>query len=277
MRKYLTYRASLFLAALMLPVITHSDVVILTPDSDSARDMAKQIQSQIEAPSRVTHTLEQGAQSELIVAIGESAFRDAMASQSGPVVGTFLSATSAPPAALRPSYRVLSDPSPEAIATFLKRNFNNTSVGYVYSSTEAALINHLQNELENSNVKLVALKASGNTNSDIRSLIRERIDAMFITRNLDIYRPDSIRFTLEQLFRKKIPVITTIPALVKVGATVSIAPSMKAVTSATAESVNAIVAGSLSKGPDLFVDDLDIKVNSSMVELLNVNLQEGAK
>lgn len=275
MSKHLKYRVSLLLAALLLPAIAFSDVVILAPDSDSARDIAKQIQLQIEEPSVVAHKLDPTQKSDIVVAIGDGSFEGAVKSQTGPVVGTFLSSTSALPTSEKPLYRVFSDPSPEVISKFLKANFSNKAVGYIYSPSEEDTLRILQQSLSGSTVKLVASKHSGNTNSDIRTLIKDRIDTMFISRNRDIYKPETIRFTLEQLFRKRIPVITSVPALIKVGATGSISPTTSSVIAATADTVNSIAKGVPPKDVNLFVNEIDVQINDSMSELFEMHLEGG--
>lgn len=266
-------RALLLTAAVLLSSPALSDVLILTPDSDYARDIAAQLKTRIASPSRITHTLETNSNANLIVALGRDSFLEASKQAETPVVGTFLSPLDQIDVPTNePRYRIFSDPSPRQIAAFLASRFPNSTIGYIYTDDEAEVVQNVQNALKGSSTRLVSLTFSGNTFSDIRELSRKGINAMLITKNRDIYSPERIRFVLEALFRKKVPVVSTSTALVPAGAAVSIAPSPEAILSATSESINDLLKETPHPPPAAaYVESATVQVNRTISEYFNID------
>lgn len=270
---------ALTLAAVVLlspPVL--SDVIIFTPDSDYARNVAEQLKSRIATSSRITHALDVNSDTDLIVALGRDSFLEASEKTEVPVVGSFLSPLDqVNEPSSKPRYRIFSDPSPEQIAAFLASRFPNSVVGYIYTDDEAQIVQRVQDALKGSNTRLESLLFSGNTFSDLRSLGRRDINAMVITKNRDIYNSERVRFVLEALFRKKMPVISTSTALVPAGATVSIAPSPEAIINTTSKYVNELLNDPPHAPPAAaYVEDTTIDVNRTMSAYFNIDFGGGA-
>lgn len=271
-------RALLITAAVLLSPPVLSDVLILAPDSEYARKVAVQLKSRIAYPSRITHVLDVNAETDLVVALGRDSFLEASSKTEVPVMGSFLSPVDqASETSNGARYRIFSDPSPKQIADFLASRFPSSVVGYIYSDDETLIIQNVQDALKGSSTRLESLRFSGNTFSDIRDLSRKGINAMLITKNREVYSPERVRFVLEALFRKKIPVVSTSSSLVSAGATVSIAPSTEAILKATSDSVNQLLKGVTPAPPAAaYVEDAMIEVNLTMSEYFSIDFGGGA-
>lgn len=272
-------RALLLAAAVLLSPSVLSDVIIFTPDSDYARNVAVQLKSRIATPSRITHALDVDSDTELVVALGRASFLEASEKTEVAVVGSFLSPLDqVNSTSNRPRYRIFSDPSPEQIAAFLSSRFPNSVVGYIYTDDEAQIVQSVQDALQGSNTRLETLLFSGNTFSDLRKLSRKGIiNAMLITKNRDIYNPERVRFVLEALFRQKMPTVSTSTALVPAGATVSIAPSPEAIINATSKSINELLNDPPHAPPaEAYVEDTTVEVNRTLSEYFNIDFGGGA-
>lgn len=268
---------ALLMAAAMVSPTALADVLILTPDSDYARELAGQLKSRIQPPSRVVHLLDVNSETELVVALGRDSFLNATENTQLPVVGSFLSSVDRPTAKSKAStYRVFSDPSPELIAEFLRVRFPNSNIGYIYTDDEAPLVNRMHEALKDSTTRLEPVRFSGNTFSDIRTLSRKRIDAMLISKNREIYHPERVRFVLEALFRKKMPVVSMSASLVPAGATVSVAPTAEAVINTTSEAVNTLISGELpAPQRAAYAAGVTIEVNPTMSRYFNIDFGGG--
>lgn len=264
-------RAILLTAATMLPHHALSDVLILTPDSDYARNAAEKLKSHIQKPSRIVHSLESDTNTDLVVALGRESFLDASAHAAVPVIGTFLSPVDQGPISSKaPRYRIFSDPSPKKMAEFLKAKFPNSIVGFIHTDEEALFVQEMREILKNSSTRLESVRFSGNTFSDIRNLSRKSINVMLVSKNRDIYHPERVRFVLEALFRKKMPVISMSASLVPAGATVSVSPSVEAVIKTTSSYVNELIKNKLSSSSQaVYVEEVTIEVNPAMSEYFN--------
>lgn len=271
-------RALLLAAVVLLSSPVLSDVIIFTPDSDYARNVAVQLKSRIATSSRITHALDVNSDTKLVVALGRDSFLEASEKTEVAVVGSFLSPLDqVKNPSDGPRYRIFSDPSPEQIAEFLASRFPNSVVGYIYTADEAQIVQSVQDALKGSNTRLESLLFSGNTFSDLRGLSRKGINAMLITKNREIYNPERVRFVLEALFRKKMPVVSTSTALVPAGATVSIAPSSEAIINTTSDSVNALLKDPPHAPPSaVYVEDTTVEVNQTMSEYFNIDFGGGA-
>lgn len=270
-------RALLLAAVVLLSPPVLSDVIIFTPDSDYARNVAVQLKSRIATSSRIMHALDINSDTELVVALGRDSFLEASEKTKVPVVGSFLSPLDqVNNPSDRPRYIIFSDPAPEQIAAFLASRFPNSVVGYIYTADEAQIVQSVQDALKGTNTRLESLLFSGNTFSDLRGLSRKGINAMLITKNRAIYNPERVRFVLEALFRKKMPVVSTSTALVPAGATVAIAPSPEAVINATSESVNELLNDPPKAPPAAaYVEDMTVEVNRTMSEYFNIDFGGG--
>lgn len=266
-------RALLLTAAVFLSPPVLSDVLILTPNSDYGKNVAEQVKSRIASPSRIAHVLDINPDTELVVALGRDSYLEASSKAKVPVIGSFLSPldqVDGPSKSLR--YRIFSDPSPAQIAEFLASRFPNSVIGYIYTADEAQVVQEVHDTLKGSSTRLESLPFSGNAFSDIRELSRKGINAMLITKNRDIYNPERIRFVLEALFRKKMPVVSTSAALVPAGATVSIAPSTEAIIDVTSSSVNKLLKESPNAPPAaVYVENATVQVNRTMSEFFNID------
>lgn len=272
-------RASIVSAALLLSSTALSDVTIVAPKSKYAQDVAEQIKAGIKHPVNISDTLNQDANSKVVVALGKSSFEKTVGTTSLPIVG-ILSYTDAPPISDRPSYFVYSDPSPKDIAVFLKKHFQNMQIGYIYTEDESNRVEQIKEQLIDSSTQLITIKSSSDVFGDIRALTRtgKGIDAMLVTTNRNIYKPEKIRFVLESLFRKKVPVISTSAFLIEPGATVAISPSADAISAEASKIATLLHSKDTTPRPSgTYIDDLDIKVNSSMSEYFNLDFGEESK
>lgn len=261
----------LLLTAVMSPLPALSDVLIFTPEVNYARDVAEKLKSHIKPPSRIVHTLDVNSSTDVVVALGRESFLHASANTSVPVVGAFLSIVDqAPSPSKTVRYRILSDPSPQKMADFLEKKFPNSVVGFIHTDEEALFVHEMHQALQGSSTRLESIIFSGNTFSDIRHLDRKGIDLMLISKNRDIYHSGRIRFVLEALFRKKVPVVSMSAALIPAGATVSVSPSVEAVVQVTSSYANSLVDGRFpAPQRAVYVDDVVIDVNSAMAEYFN--------
>lgn len=266
-------RALLLTTAVFLSPPVLSDVLILTPDTDYGKNVAEQLKSRIASPSRITHSLDINPDTELVVALGRDSFLEASSKAEVPVIGSFLSPLDQVDGPGNgPRYRIFSDPSPGQIAEFLASRFPNSVIGYIYTAEEAQVVKDVHDALKGSSTRLESLPFSGNTFSDIRELSRKGINAMLLTKNRDIYNPERVRFVLEALFRKKMPVVSTSTALVPAGATVSIAPSPEAIIDATSGSVNRLLKEPPNAPPAAaYVEHATVQVNRTMSEYFDID------
>ncbi len=272
-------RATLVSAALLLSNTALSDVTIVAPTSKYAQDVAKQIEGGIKHPVIISDSPTPDKNTKVVVALGKNSFDKSNSSTTLPIVG-ILSSTDAPPVSGKPNYFVYSDPSPKNIAAFLAKHFPNTRVGYIYTDDETNRVTNIKEHLEGSSTQLVSVKSTGDVFGNIRTLTRKGkgIDAMLVTTNRKIFKPAKIRFVLESLFRKKVPVISTSALLIEPGATVAISPSADAL-SAEASKIATLLHSDDSKlqPSGKYIEDLDIMVNSSMSDYFNLDFREEEK
>lgn len=121
--------------------------------------------------------------------------------------------------------RISSTPGPEAIGKFVNENFKNIRIGILIEGTneEKEFIGKLQANVTVSSISIVPVEVkAGDTISGIKNLVSKNVDVVFIQRSSNIYKNSNLRFAMEYLFRQGVPVITTIPGLLKAGAVVSI-------------------------------------------------------
>lgn len=120
--------------------------------------------------------------------------------------------------------RISSTPGPEAIGKFANENFKNIRIGILIEGTdeEKEFIGKLQANVTVSSISIVPVEVkAGDTISGIKNLVSKNVDVVFIQRSSNIYKNSNLRFVMEYLFRQRVPVITTIPGLLKAGAVVS--------------------------------------------------------
>lgn len=266
-------QAAIIAAIASLSSAALSEILIFAPDNDYAREVAEKLKSRIDTPSHIVHSLDVNSSTRLVVALGHESFLVASAETEVAVLGSFLSPADQPTSKRSaPTYRIFSDPSPDKIAEFLKKRLPNSTIGYIYTGDEAPVVQQLAKALENSSTRFEPIRFSGNTFSDLRGLSRKGINSMLVSTNHEVYHPERVRFVLEALFRKKMPVISMTASLIPAGATVSIAPTAEAVINATALSVNGLVKGAFSEPPnDTYVEDVTIEVNPAMASYFNID------
>lgn len=120
--------------------------------------------------------------------------------------------------------RISSTPGPEAIGKFANENFKNIRIGMLIEGTdeEKDFVGKLQASVIVSSISIVPVEVkAGDTISGIKNLVSKNVDVVFIQRSSNIYKNSNLRFVMEYLFRQRVPVITTIPGLLKAGAIVS--------------------------------------------------------
>lgn len=272
-------RAALVSAALLLSSTALCDVSIVAPRGKYAQDVANQIEIGIKHPVTISDSPTPDKNTKVIVALGKYSFDKSNSFTALPIVG-ILSSTDAPPVSNKPNYFIYSDPSPEDIAIFLKKHFPSTRIGYIYTDRETDRVTNIKEHLAGSSTQLLAVKSTGDVFQNLRTLTRKGkgIDAMLVTTNRKIFRPDKIRFVLESLFRKKVPVISTSAFLIEPGATIAIYPSAEALSSEASKIATLLHSGAPNLLPSgKYIDDLDIKVNSSMSDYFNLNFKDEAK
>lgn len=257
------FQKAIFCLLSVICAIARGDVLILSPDTPAAQAIASKIAGKLEAPTIVSDTI--SFNPELIIAVGDSSFIDATTKVDIPVIGTFLTASETTLPDRQSTYAIYSDPTAVDVATQLVSLFPNSKIGYVYTDSDEQFVSDIIAQLDGSGTSLVAIQHTGNTFDGIRTVISSGIDAMLITRNRTIYRPENIRFVLESLFRKGVPVVSTIETLLPAGAVVAITTDEASVINRTTEKAQAVLKGN-QPGPTqvIRVTHITLKINKSM-------------
>lgn len=277
--RFIARLAFLFAAFLALEQAA-ADVVILAPRTDQARSVAEKIKSRIDVPARIAGSLEETGKAELVVAVGNALFSSALTQTRAPVIGVFINRFEYESDSLHqpPPVVIYSDPSPQDIADFLSKHFPRSKIGYLYSLNEAKLVSVISDVVSQSGSRLVTINHQGDIFAEIRALARGGVDIMFISKNRSIYKPDTIRFALEFFFRKNIPVVTTSPSLVEVGATIAISATDEQIVEATSAAVRRVLAGENSTDVPLHRNaELEVKVNPVMAEYFNLQIESSSQ
>lgn len=255
------------------------DVVIVVPDTDHAKNIAVKLKENI--PKYITVKISTSVDNidseDLVVPLGNNQYLKLLSSDYN-LLPTFISFYDFASRKKKEKVKsvLYSDPSPKAIASFLSEHFKTAKIGYIYSSEDEGYMRLIQEHLDNKN-KLVSSKYEGNTFTSIKNLIKKDIDLIFIGRNREVYTRDNIRFVLDSLFRKNIPVLTSSPVYVKAGASVSISPSEDAIITMTALAIERHYKQKDLIFKDIFIDECKIGTNSSMTDFYNLNIEKGPK
>lgn len=259
---------------MLLSISAHADVTILTPDNDHAKNIAVLIKSNLNQKASIVHTIESTDHTDLVIALGEDALKNVIVDSKIPVIGAFLPSSYPKSSEENNYFYIYSDPSPRDLAEFFVRSFPSSTIGYIYTPAELPMLDAISAHLKTSTTKLKMLPYSGSPFKDIRKLEREGIDSFWLSKNREIYKSEKLRFILEALFRKRVPVISTSLSLTKSGATVSITSNSDSVISQIVSTVNGIQADSPPIDQSIYVEDVVVKVNLKMSEYFNINIKE---
>lgn len=252
----------------LLPASSFSDVTIVTTDNHYATAMAKKVQAGLKDPSTITYRLDPSNRSSVIIALGIDAIHQPKIESYPAIVSAFINYSDSAQIGDSVMHIIYADPSPARVAEFIDKNFTDARIGFLYTEADVGFAEQISTSLRGRKNELIKLKFNGNVFDGITDLTKSKIDLMLIGRNRDIYQPENIRFVLESLFRKKVPVITTSKQLVKAGAVASIAPSDDEVIAAIHRSVNALLKNEKVQARQ-FVDEVEIHTNRSMSEFYN--------
>lgn len=253
--------------------LANAEVIIVTGDTQYAQTIAKKIQGGIHKDSAISSSITKSSSSDIVIAIGHEAFMAARAKNKSVMVGTFINFadTRDIESSFGPEFTIYSDPSPKRLAHFINENLSNTRIGYLYTKNDKLFVDQTKNLIASNN-QLVAIPFEQDTFEALKKVIDQKIDIMLVGRNREIYNPNNIRFVLESLFRKKVPVIATSTLLLKAGAAIAIAPPEEVIINETCNLVNGLLRGHKPVNTAFFIDDIEVKTNSSLMELYNLQL-----
>lgn len=170
--------------------------------------------------------------------------------------------------------RISSTPGPEAIGKFANENFKNIRIGILTEGTdeEKDFVGKLQTSVTVSSISIVPVEVkAGDTISGIKNLVSKNVDVVFIQRSSNIYKNSNLRFVMEYLFRQRVPVITTIPGLLKAGAVVSMNVRDEDVISEIKSHLGKDKKYSESDRSRLFyINELDVFINEDASRFYNL-------
>jgi len=269
-------RCKLLIAVILSFVLTlssaHADVIILTSRSQYALEVANKIQLGIKAPSEIKHSIDHVKDTDIVVALGNEALAEAERKASKKIVASFIGYSGRNNKNIKTI--IYAEPSPETLAHFFDVNFNKARIGILYSPKDREYIERINSSLKTGNNELIPIVSTGDTFVEINKLIRMDIDLLFIRNDDAIYKPGNIRFVLETLFRKRIPVITNTKSLLKAGATAAITPDEELIIRETIEAINLLSSGKVNSIPYRFIETAKTDTNKSMIKILNVKIKE---
>lgn len=265
---------AVIIAVLHIPS-AYSDVIILTSENPYALEVAKKIQTGIKDPAQIKHTIHDLKKSDIVVALGNEALSQANERKASKIIGSFITYSNNNDSSKSNIKSILyADPAPETLARFFDANFNKARIGIIYSPSDSDYIERIQSSLKAGNNEIVSIVSTGDTFADLNKLIKTKIDILYAGNDERIYKPTNIRFVLESLFRKRIPVISSSKSLVKAGATASVIPDEDLIISETIKRTNKLLSGANDTWPNRFIETTKIYTNKSLIKILNVKLKE---
>lgn len=263
-----------FVAA--LSPLVFSDVVIVAPNTPHANSIAGKIKERIpkSIPVRIITSFDGIDSEDVVVPLGNKLYIDSISTEYN-ILPAFISFADFASNPRKDNIKTVlySDPSPKSIANFLNQHFKNAKIGYVYSSNDEKYMQLVREALENKN-QLVTTKHDGNTFTSIKRLIKSDIDVIFIGRNRNVYTRNNIRFVLDSLFRKNIPVLTSSRAYVKAGASVSISPNEDKLIDRAALTIERLYKQKDHVFTNIFIDDSKVSTNAAMMDFYNLSFRE---
>ncbi|OES24626.1 hypothetical protein [Alteromonas macleodii] len=117
--------------------------------------------------------------------------------------------------------------APDVIAAYLSERFSKIKVGFVYyDKTDPFYVFSQNNPFDN--VQFIGRQAEDDLFEDVRRLQQNKdIDIFLISNDTRIYTGRNLRFLLEDLYRKNIPVLALNQGLINAGATFTLTPILE--------------------------------------------------
>ncbi len=274
MSRYLLLAAYILISFSVIPC-AQSEIVILTSENPHSLEVANKIRLGIATPSVIRHAIQDVGPTDRVVALGNEALEKAKGLKAEIIVGSFINYAGLDESTVNDINIIYSDPSPQSIAHFIDLNFKSTKFGFITTKSESVFIDEIKSSLYPPNHnELITVEHNGDTFVALNKLTKMEIDILFIGNSLEIYKANNIRFVLESMFRKRIPVITSSKALVKAGAAASIAPDEDAVIRETYNTINQFVNSNEKVTYKRFIDKTVVDTNKSLIKILNVQIRE---
>lgn len=210
-----------------------NELLLYSPDSEANSTLFKQLHIELNNPKLVSN-LSTILNPSIVVGMG-NLFAETVPAKSGSISIIILPYLASPPS--KPNvYHQYYQVSSNAIYDYLLEQFDDLRVGYIYYEDEDPFDRY--NESQTSKIKFIGEKIDKDVFSAVRRLQEnKRIDVLMVTNDTRIYTSRNLRFLLEYLYRKSIPVMSLNRKLLAAGAAFSITPELQAFVKDTAEMV----------------------------------------
>lgn len=268
----------LFLASLAWSrILPAQEIVILSPSGKGkASQIAQAISKQLENHYRVRIETDPSLidNADLSVILGKKLFAQHKNTITSPRIVSFISPFDFQELSNNTNESTLvsyTGASPQTVSQFIKETLGKVKVGYIFSDPADRYLKELEKASEG-NFLVVSVEAKNDVYGALNELIERDIDVLLVTNNSSVYSGSNIRFTLEALFRNRIPAISLSRSL-SAGAVATVYASDKDVISHTASAARQYLESKTHKF-DSYAD-AHVEIDKDMARIYSFSLQPG--
>jgi hypothetical protein len=264
---------------LIVIVISHSylsyakDVLLYSPPDLSKNPLSIQLKSAFEKQGRVVADIKHIPSGSVIVGAGKHFLTEihTLLDTHHLAVLPYTGSDSPGDKTYHHYYHV----SPNVVARFLSQQFTTVKVGFIYYDENDPFLKFSKNN-HYDNVKFVGRRASKDLFSTARHLReRDKINFFLVTNDTRVFSGKVLRFLLEDLYRRYLPVISLSAKIVPAGAAFALVPNINDFTKQTVA-----IAEKLNHDQDTpyiqFAETYDVIINEGIVKRFGITLSKAS-
>ncbi len=251
------------IVALLGAMPSHADISVFASDTSYTQFVVSELQKKY---NHVSLNPDKIHENDVVVSIGDNRIKNVTSLIKNPQNYIAANVSSRVVSSLpggNGTIFVYSDPSPEEVIRFLASNFKHSGAGFLYSESDDTYYRALAKYAEEYQLPFHAVQTD-DVFKGIVKVSKKNIGVFLISKNTTLYTSNNLRFALESLYRKRIPVVATNSRLIQAGVLATISIRKEQYVNQILLDVATKLSGTQNSSRSNYIPGASIQINSKM-------------